>query len=332
METCTALIDRNKPSVQNRNPEHEMNIASSVESLIGSTPLIELARIQKRCGLKARILAKAEFLNPGGSIKDRVALSMIDTAEKEGKLSKGSTIIESTSGNTGIGLAMIAAARGYKTIIVMPENMSEERKRTMKAYGATVVLTEASQGMTGANRKASELAMTIPGSFEAGQFVNKANPAAHYRTTGPEIWNDTDGKVDIFVAGVGTGGTITGTGQYLKSRNPKIQIVAVEPENSAVLSGGKAGKHGLQGIGAGFVPQVLDTGIYDQIITVSDHDAYETGRLLCSCEGIFAGITSGAAAWAAMKIARLEENRGKLIAVILPDGGSKYLSTPLFEI
>ncbi len=307
-----------------------VNIYTSVEQLIGRTPLLELVRLEKAQGLSARILAKLEYVNPGGSVKDRVARAMIDAAEASGKLSPGAVIIEPTSGNTGIGLAAVAAARGYRVIIVMPETMSLERRLLMKAYGAELVLTEGEKGMQGAIAKALALAREIPGSFIPGQFVNPANPTAHITTTGPEIWEDTDGNVDIFVAGVGTGGTITGVGTYLKDRNPDVKIVAVEPADSPVLSGGVAGPHQLQGIGAGFVPEVLRTDIVDEIITVTTEDAFATARKLGSAEGILVGISSGAAAWAAIELARRPENGGKTIAVLLPDGGDRYLSTALF--
>ena len=306
-------------------------IYTSVDQLIGGTPLLELCNLEKRLGLRAKVLAKLEYLNPAGSAKDRIGLAMINAAEREGKLRPGSVIIEPTSGNTGIGLACVAAARGYRVIIVMPETMSVERRILMKAYGAELVLTEGAKGMTGAIEKAEELAASIPGSFIPGQFVNPVNAEAHYQTTGPEIWRDTDGAVDVFVAGVGTGGTITGTGRYLKEQNPAVSVVAVEPKTSAVLSGGKAGPHGLQGIGAGFVPAVLDTGIYDEIIPVENEEAYAAGRLLGKCEGIVVGISSGAALHAAVELAKREENAGKTIVVLLPDTGDRYLSTPLFE-
>ena len=306
------------------------NIYTSADQLIGKTPLLELRNLEKELGLKARVLAKLEYFNPAGSVKDRVAKAMLDDAEKTGKLRPGSVIIEPTSGNTGIGLASVAAARGYRIIIVMPETMSVERRQLMKAYGAELVLTEGSQGMQGAIDKAEELAASIPDSFLPGQFVNPANPAAHRSSTGPEIWADTDGKVDIFVAGVGTGGTITGVGSYLKEQNPAVQVVAVEPTGSPVLSGGKAGPHGLQGIGAGFIPQVLDTTIYDEIIPVTNEDAYAAGRQMGRREGILVGISSGAALHAAIELAQRKENQGKTIVVLLPDTGDRYLSTPLF--
>lgn len=306
-------------------------IYTSAEQLIGHTPLLELTNIEKSCGLKARVLAKLEYLNPAGSAKDRVAKAMLDDAERRGILTRDSVIIEPTSGNTGIGLACVAAARGYKMVVVMPETMSVERRLLMGAYGAQLVLTDGAKGMTGAIEKANELAQEIPNAFVAGQFVNPANPAAHFETTGPEIYDDTDGQVDIFVAGVGTGGTITGVGRYLKSRNENIKVVAVEPASSAVLSGGKAGKHGLQGIGAGFVPDVLDTAVYDEIIPVTDDAAYSTGRLIGRSEGVLVGISSGAALWAAIELAKREENAGKTIVVLLPDTGDRYLSTPMFK-
>lgn len=307
-----------------------MKIYTSAEQLIGKTPLLELTHIEKQLNLNAKILAKLEYLNPAGSAKDRVAKAMIDDAEKSGKLKKGSVIIEPTSGNTGIGLSLVAAARGYRIIIVMPETMSVERRQIMKAYGAELVLSEGAKGMAGAIEKADELAAEIPDSFVAGQFVNPANPKAHFDTTGPEIYEDTDGNVDIFVASVGTGGTITGVGEYLKSKNPNIKVVAVEPSSSPVLSGGKAGAHGIQGIGAGFVPDVLNTEIYDEIITVSNEDAYKTGKLIGRSEGVLVGISSGAAAFAAIELAKRPENKGKNIVVLLPDTGDRYLSTPLF--
>ena len=305
-------------------------IYASMEELIGRTPLLELGRMEKVLNLEARLLAKLEFRNPAGSAKDRVARAIIRDAEERGILKEGSVIIEPTSGNTGIGLAAVAVPTGYRTIIVMPETMSMERRLLMKAYGAELVLTDGAQGMAGAIRKAEEMAAQIPGSFIAGQFENPANPAAHYASTGPEIWEDTDGKIDIFVAGVGTGGTISGTGRFLKEKNPDIRIVAVEPASSPVLSGGKAGAHGLQGIGAGFIPKALDTGIYDEIITVTEEDAYQTGRKLVQMEGILTGISSGAALWAAIRLAERKENRGKTIVTLLPDSGERYLSTPMF--
>lgn len=306
------------------------NIYTSADQLIGKTPLLELTHIEKAYGLKAKILAKLEYFNPAGSVKDRVAKEMLDEAERSGKLNPNSVIIEPTSGNTGIGLAAVAAARGYRIIIVMPETMSVERRQLMKAYGAELVLSEGSKGMTGAIEKAEELAKEIPDSFIPGQFVNPANPKAHRESTGPEIYEDTDGKVDIFVAGVGTGGTVTGVGEYLKDKNPAIKVVAVEPESSAVLSTGVAGSHKIQGIGAGFVPDVLNTEIYDEIFTVSNEDAFETGRLIGKSEGVLVGISSGAAAFAAIELAKRPENEGKNIVVLLPDTGDRYLSTPLF--
>lgn len=305
-------------------------IYTSAEQLIGRTPLLELTHIEAAEGLQARVLAKLESFNPGGSVKDRVAKAMLDEAEAAGKLKPGAVIIEPTSGNTGIGLAMMAAARGYRAVIVMPETMSIERRLLLKAYGAELVLTPGSQGMQGAIDKAEELAAQTPGSFVAGQFVNPANPAAHEATTGPEIWQDTDGQVDIFVAGAGTGGTVTGVGRYLKAQNPAVQVVAVEPAGSPVLGGGKAGPHGLQGIGAGFVPAVLDTTVYDEVLPVTEADAYAAGRLLGRKEGVLAGISSGAALWAALQVAKRPQNAGKTIVVLLPDTGDRYLSTPLF--
>lgn len=307
-----------------------MNIYKNVAELIGKTPLLELSNTEKELKLKSTVLAKLEYFNPAGSVKDRVALEMIEDAEQKGVLKKGSVIIEPTSGNTGIGLASVAAAKGYRLIITMPETMSVERRKLISAYGAELVLTDGAKGMNGAIEKADELAKEIPDSIVAGQFVNPANPEAHRKTTGPEIWKDTDGKVDILVAGVGTGGTITGTGEYLKSKNPNIKVIAVEPADSPVLSGGKAGVHGLQGIGAGFVPEVLNTEIFDEIITVSSDEAYEASRSLAKCEGILVGISSGAALHAAIEIAKREENAGKTIVVILPDTGDRYLSTELF--
>ncbi len=305
-------------------------IYTSVDQLIGRTPLLELRGIEAQYSLKARLLAKLESFNPAGSVKDRVALAMIEDAEKTGRLKEGSVIIEPTSGNTGIGLAAVAAARGYRVIIVMPDSMSVERRLLMTAYGAELVLTDGSKGMAGAIARADELAASIPGSMIAGQFSNPANPAAHYCSTGLEIYADTDGAVDVFVAGVGTGGTVTGVGRYLKERKPSVKVVAVEPATSAVLSGGKAGAHGLQGIGAGFVPEVLDTGIYDEVIAVTDEDAYAAGRLLGKREGILAGISSGAALWAAIEVAKRKESAGKTVVVLLPDTGDRYLSTPMF--
>ncbi len=306
------------------------NIYTSADQLIGKTPLLELTHIEKQYGLKARILAKLEYFNPAGSVKDRIAKAMIDDAEAKGLLKEGSVIIEPTSGNTGIGLASVAAARGYRIIIVMPETMSVERRQLMKAYGAELVLTEGAKGMKGAIAKADELAREIPNSFVPGQFVNAANPKAHYAATGPEIYADTDGKVDIFVAGVGTGGTITGVGQYLKAQNPAVKVVAVEPKSSAVLSTGVAGTHKIQGIGAGFVPEVLDTKIYDEIIPVENDDAFAVGKEIGKREGVLVGISSGAAVWAAIELAKRPENAGKNIVVLLPDTGDRYLSTPLF--
>lgn len=306
------------------------NIYTSADQLIGKTPLLELVHIEKREGLEARLLAKLEYFNPAGSVKDRIAKSMIDDAEARGLLKPGSVIIEPTSGNTGIGLAAVAAARGYRIIIVMPETMSVERRQLMKAYGAELVLTEGAKGMKGAIAKADELAKEIPDSFIPGQFVNPANPAVHRAATGPEIWEDTDGGVDIFVAGVGTGGTITGVGTYLKEKNPQVKIVAVEPAASPVLSGGTSGSHKIQGIGAGFVPDVLDTGIYDEIIAVENDDAFAAGRQVGRAEGVLVGISSGAAVWAAIQLAKRPENKGKVIVALLPDTGDRYLSTPLF--
>ena len=308
------------------------NIYTSANQLIGKTPLLELTHIEKDNKLNAKIYAKLEYFNPAGSVKDRIAKSMIDDAEASGKLKAGSVIIEPTSGNTGIGLAAVAAARGYRIIIVMPETMSVERRQLMKAYGAELVLTEGAKGMKGAIAKAEELAKEIPDSFLPGQFVNPANPKAHFETTGPEIWEDTDGEVDIFVAGVGTGGTITGTGEYLKAKKPAVKVVAVEPAASAVLSTGVAGSHKIQGIGAGFVPEVLNTKIYDEIITVSNEDAFATGKLIGRSEGVLVGISSGAAVWAAIELAKRPENAGKKIVVLLPDTGDRYLSTPLFDV
>ena len=306
------------------------NIYTSADQLIGKTPLLELTHIEKKHDLKAKILATLEYFNPAGSVKDRIAKAMIDDAEAKGLLKEGSVIIEPTSGNTGIGLASVAAARGYRIIIVMPETMSVERRQLMKAYGAELVLTEGSKGMKGAIAKADELAKEIPNSFVPGQFVNAANPKAHYASTGPEIYADTDGKVDIFVAGVGTGGTITGVGQYLKAQNPAVKVVAVEPKSSAVLSTGVAGAHKIQGIGAGFVPDVLDTKVYDEIIPVENDDAFATGKEIGKAEGVLVGISSGAAVWAAIQLAQRPENAGKNIVVLLPDTGDRYLSTPLF--
>ena len=305
-------------------------IFTSADQLIGHTPLMELTNIEKKHGLKAKLLAKLEYFNPAGSVKDRIAKAMIDDAEAKGLLKPGSVIIEPTSGNTGIGLASVAAARGYRIIIVMPETMSVERRQIMKAYGAELVLTEGAKGMKGAITKAEELSREIPNSFIPGQFVNPANPKAHFETTGPEIFDDIDGKVDIFVAGVGTGGTVTGVGQYLKSRNPSVKVVAVEPKSSAVLSTGVAGPHKIQGIGAGFVPDVLDTKVYDEIIPVTNEDAFAAGKEIGRSEGVLVGISSGAALWAGIDLAKRPENAGKTIVVLLPDTGDRYLSTPLF--
>ena len=306
------------------------NIYTSADQLIGKTPLLELVHLEKELGLEARILAKLEYFNPAGSVKDRIAKAMIDDAEASGKLKSGSVIIEPTSGNTGIGLASVAAARGYRIIIVMPETMSVERRQLMKAYGAELVLTEGAKGMKGAIAKADELAKEIPDSFIPGQFVNPANPAVHRATTGPEIWEDTDGKVDFFVAGVGTGGTVTGVGEYLKSQNPNVKVVAVEPAGSPVLSKGAPGAHKIQGIGAGFVPEVLNTGVYDEIIAVENEAAFATGKKIGKSEGVLVGISSGAAVWAAIELAKRPENKGKTIVALLPDTGDRYLSTPLF--
>lgn len=306
-------------------------IYTSADQLIGKTPLLELTHIEKKYGLKAKVLAKLEYFNPAGSVKDRIARKMLDDAEAAGKLTPDSVIIEPTSGNTGIGLASVAAARGYRIIIVMPETMSVERRQLMKAYGAELVLTEGAKGMKGAIAKADELAKEIPNSFVPGQFVNPSNPKAHYETTGPEIFEDTDGEVDIFVAGVGTGGTVTGVGEYLKDKKPGVKVVAVEPETSAVLSTGVAGAHKIQGIGAGFVPDVLDTKVYDEIIPVSNEAAFETGKLIGKSEGVLVGISSGAAAYAAIELAKRPENEGKTIVALLPDTGDRYLSTPLFQ-
>ena len=306
------------------------HIYTSADQLIGRTPLLELTHLEKKYGLKARILAKLEYLNPAGSVKDRIARAMIDDAEAKGLLKEGSVIIEPTSGNTGIGLAAVAAAKGYRIIIVMPETMSVERRQLMKAYGAELVLSEGAKGMKGAIAKADELAKEIPNSFIPGQFVNPANPQAHIETTGPEIWDDTDGKVDIFVAGVGTGGTVTGVGKYLKSKNPDVKVVAVEPASSPVLSKGTAGAHKIQGIGAGFVPDNLNTEIYDEVLAVSNEDAFEYGRRVGQQEGVLVGISSGAAVWAAVELAKRPENKGKTIVALLPDTGDRYLSTPMF--
>ena len=307
-------------------------IYTSADQLVGKTPLLELTHIEKKYSLKAKVLAKLEYFNPAGSVKDRIAKAMIDDAEKSGKLKEDSVIIEPTSGNTGIGLAAVAAARGYRIIIVMPETMSVERRQLMKAYGAELVLTEGAKGMKGAIAKAEELSKEIPNSFVAGQFVNPANPKAHFETTGPEIFEDTDGEVDIFVAGVGTGGTVTGVGKYLKSKKPQVKVVAVEPASSAVLSGKPSGAHKIQGIGAGFVPEVLDTEIYDEILPVENEDAFAFGREMGKTEGVLVGISSGAALYAAVELAKREENAGKTIVVLLPDTGDRYLSTPLFSV
>lgn len=306
-------------------------IFTAADQLIGGTPLLELRHLEKEFGVKARILAKLEYFNPAGSVKDRVAKKMLDDAEKAGKLTKDSVIIEPTSGNTGIGLASVAAARGYRIIIVMPDTMSVERRQLMKAYGAELVLSEGAKGMKGAIAKAEELSKEIPNSFIPGQFINPSNPKAHYETTGPEIWEDTEGTVDYFVAGVGTGGTITGVGQYLKEQNPAVKVIAVEPKTSAVLSTGVAGAHKIQGIGAGFVPEILDTGIYDEIIPVENEDAFSLGRQIGRTEGVLVGISAGAAVWAALELAKRPENENKTIVVLLPDTGDRYLSTPMFE-
>lgn len=306
-------------------------VYTSADQLIGRTPLLELTSLERDFGLNATVLAKLEYFNPAGSVKDRVAKAMIDDAEEKGLLKKGTVIIEPTSGNTGIGLASVAAARGYRMIVVMPETMSVERRQLMRAYGAELVLTEGAKGMKGAIAKANELAAALPDSFIPGQFINPANPAAHRSTTGPEIYSDTDGRVDIFIAGVGTGGTVTGVGEYLKSQKPEIRVIAVEPADSAVLSTGVAGAHQIQGIGAGFVPDVLNTEIYDEIISVRNEDAFRIGRMIGRREGILVGISSGAAAWAAIEVAKRQENRGKTIVVLLPDAGDRYLSTPLFR-
>jgi len=308
-----------------------MAIYKSVSELAGNTPLFKAERYAEFCGVKANVLAKLEYFNPAGSVKDRVAVAMINDAEKSGKLRSGGTIIEPTSGNTGIGLAAVGVSRGYRVILTMPETMSEERRKLIRAYGAEIVLTSGAEGMSGAIAKAEELHAAIPDSIIAGQFVNPANPRAHFDTTGPEIWRDTDGKIDIFVAGVGTGGTVTGAGRYLKSKNKDIKIVAVEPDTSAVLGGGKAGAHKLQGIGAGFVPEVLDTAVYDEIVAVSAENAYFAARTLAKTEGLLVGISSGAALWAAAELGKRKENAGKNIVVLLPDGGGRYLSTELFE-
>lgn len=306
-------------------------IYTSMDQMIGRTPLLELCRIQQQLGLEARVLAKLEYLNPAGSVKDRAALSMIRDAEQKGLLKEGSVIVEPTSGNTGIGLAAVAAARGYRVVIVMPETMSLERRQLMRAYGAELVLTEGSKGMSGAVEKAQQLVQQIPGAFLAGQFTNPANPQAHFETTGPEIWQDTEGHVDVFVAGVGTGGTITGVGRYLKSQDPAVRIVGVEPAASPLLSKGTAGPHKIQGIGANFVPQVLDTAIYDELLAVTDQDAFAAGRLMTRTEGVLVGISSGAALWAAVELAKRPENRGKTIVTLLPDTGDRYLSTGMFD-
>ena len=308
-----------------------MNIYKSVTELIGNTPLLEVANLEREENLKAKVLVKLEYFNPAGSVKDRAALSMIEDAEKNGRIRPGATIIEPTSGNTGIGLAAVAASRGYKAIFVMPETMSIERRKLLLGYGAQIVLTEGSKGMAGAIEKAAELEKSTENAVVLGQFVNEANPKAHYKTTGPEIWEDTDGKVDVFIAGAGTGGTVTGVGRYLKEKNPDIEVIAVEPAGSPVLSGGRPGPHGLQGIGAGFVPEILDTGIYDRVNQVKEEEAYAAARLLAAKEGILVGITSGAALHTALQEARKEENEGKTIVALLPDTGERYLSTPLFE-
>lgn len=306
-------------------------IYTSMDQMIGRTPLLELCRIRQQLGLEARVLAKLEYLNPAGSVKDRAALSMIRDAEQKGLLKEGSVIVEPTSGNTGIGLAAVAAARGYRVVIVMPETMSLERRQLMRAYGAELVLTEGSKGMSGAVEKAQQLVQQIPGAFLAGQFTNPANPQAHFETTGPEIWQDTEGHVDVFVAGVGTGGTITGVGRYLKSQDPAVRVVGVEPAASPLLSKGTAGPHKIQGIGANFVPQVLDTAIYDELLAVTDQDAFAAGRLMARTEGVLVGISSGAALWAAVELAKRPENRGKTIVTLLPDTGDRYLSTGMFD-
>lgn len=308
-----------------------MTVYKAISDLIGNTPLVELTHIEEKEGLDSRVVAKVEFFNPAGSVKDRIAKKMIEDAEKAGKIKPGATLIEPTSGNTGIGIASVAAAKGYKAIMTMPETMSVERRNLLKAYGAKVVLTDGKTGMKGAIAKAKELAATIPNSFIPSQFENPSNPQAHYESTGPEIWKDTEGKVDIFVAGVGTGGTVSGTGKYLKDQNPNVKVVAVEPATSPVLSEGHAGPHGIQGIGAGFVPNTLDTSVYDEVFTVTNEQAYETGRLIAHNEGMLVGISSGAATYAAIQIAKRPENKGKTIVVLLPDTGERYLSTPMFS-
>lgn len=307
-----------------------MTVYKAISDLIGNTPLVELTHIEEKEGLDSRVVAKVEFFNPAGSVKDRIAKKMIEDAEKAGKIKTGATLIEPTSGNTGIGIASVAAAKGYKAIMTMPETMSVERRNLLKAYGAKVVLTDGKAGMKGAIAKAKELAATIPNSFIPSQFENPSNPQAHYESTGPEIWKDTEGKVDIFVAGVGTGGTVSGTGKYLKDQNPNVKVIAVEPATSPVLSQGYAGPHGIQGIGAGFVPNTLDTSVYDEVFTVTNEQAYETGRLIAHNEGMLVGISSGAATYAAIQIAKRPENKGKTIVVLLPDTGERYLSTPMF--
>lgn len=307
-----------------------MTVYKAISDLIGNTPLVELTHIEEKEGLDSRVVAKVEFFNPAGSVKDRIAKKMIEDAEKKGVIKPGATLIEPTSGNTGIGIASVAAAKGYKAIMTMPETMSVERRNLLKAYGAKVVLTDGKTGMKGAIAKAKELAATIPNSFIPSQFENPSNPQAHYESTGPEIWKDTEGKVDIFVAGVGTGGTVSGTGKYLKDQNPNVKVIAVEPATSPVLSQGYAGPHGIQGIGAGFVPNTLDTSVYDEVFTVTNEQAYETGRLIAHNEGILVGISSGAATYAAIQIAKRPENKGKTIVVLLPDTGERYLSTPMF--